>query len=42
MEEQARDDFPQPAARRAARDQGFAMGLDLIITGIRETARTSA
>jgi TetR/AcrR family transcriptional regulator, tetracycline repressor protein len=35
MEEQARDGFPQPAQRRASRDQGFEIGLDLIITGIR-------
>jgi TetR/AcrR family transcriptional regulator, tetracycline repressor protein len=35
MEEQARDGFPQPAERRASRDQGFEIGLDLIITGIR-------
>ncbi|TCO64722.1 TetR/AcrR family transcriptional regulator C-terminal domain-containing protein [Actinocrispum wychmicini] len=35
IEEQARDGFPQPAERRALRDQGFAIGLDLILTGVR-------
>jgi hypothetical protein len=41
MEEQARDGFPQPAERRAARDQGFEIGLDLIITGIRAKPATN-
>ncbi|WP_051581752.1 TetR/AcrR family transcriptional regulator C-terminal domain-containing protein [Pseudonocardia acaciae] len=35
IEEQSRDGFPQPAARRAWRDDGFQAGLDLILTGIR-------
>ncbi len=41
MEEQARDGFPQPPARRAWRDERFRAGLDLIIAGIETTLRAA-